>query len=127
MNQIRSPVAEYLTRDLFGAEMFVQSAGIYTGDHDGFMQAVMAERDLDVDAHHPQGLDELEDHFVDLVVTLTRQAHDATVDFFADEAVEIEFWDTENPSVAVGRRDDVLAAYRKTRDELETRIKKRFG
>lgn len=127
MNQIRSPMAEFLARDLFGKEMYVQSAGIYRGDDDGFMQAVMSERKIDVSEHHPETLDDLEDHFFDLVVTLTRQAHDATMDFFNDEAVEIEFWETENPSVALGRREDVLAAYRKTRDELENRIKKRFG
>ena len=127
MNQIRSPMAEFLTRDLFGGKIFAQSAGIYRGDDDGFMQSVMKERNIDVSAHYPETLDELEDHFVDLVVTLTSQAHDAAVDFFKDEAVDIEFWETENPSIAVGRRDDVLSAYRKTRNDLETLIKKRFS
>ncbi|MEM7291046.1 MAG: protein-tyrosine-phosphatase [Pseudomonadota bacterium] len=127
MNQIRSPMAEFLTRDLFGKEMFAKSAGIHSGDEDGFMQAVMAERQIDVSKHHPETLDDLEDHFFDLVVTLTNQAHEATMDFFKDEAVEIEYWETENPSIAVGRREEVLAAYRKTRKELENRIRKRFA
>ncbi len=127
MNQIRSPMAEFLTRELFGSSIHAQSAGLYKGDEDGFMQAVMKERGIDVLTHEPEALSELDDHYVDLVVTLTRQAHDGTVDFFSDEAVEIEFWDIENPSIAVGRRDDVLDAYRRTLQDLETRIRQRFS
>ena len=91
------------------------------------MQAIMQERGIDVSGHEPETLDELEDHFVDLVVTLTTQAHDHTVDFFKDEAVDIEYWPIENPSIAVGRRDDVLATYRKARNDLEKRIRERFS
>lgn len=126
MNQIRSPMAEFLTRDLFGSSVYAQSAGLYRGDEDGFMQAVMKERGIDVSGHVPQTLDELEDHYVDLVITLSSQADDGTTDFFKDEATEIEFWDIENPSIAVGRREEVLDAYRRTREDLETRIIARF-
>ncbi len=127
MNQIRSPMAEFLTRDIFGSSIYAQSAGLYKGDEDGFMQAVMQERGIDVSSHEPESLNELDDHYVDLVVTLTGQAHDGTVDFFKDEPVEIEFWDIENPSIAVGRRDEVLDAYRSTLRDLEKRIRARFG
>jgi len=114
-------------RNLYGDRIYAQSAGIYKGDEDGFMQAVMAERGIDVSSHEPETLAELEDHFVDLVITLTQQAYDESLDFFKDEAVEVEFWDTINPSIAVGRREQVLSAYRETRDQLEAQIKKRFG
>lgn len=127
MNQIRSPMAEFLTRDIYGSKIYVQSAGIYTGDRDAFMHAVMQERNIDCTSHEPESLEQLEDAFVDLVVTMTEQADDACRDFFKDQPVEIEFWDTENPSIAVGNREAVLAAYRKTRIELEKRIKQRFG
>ncbi|MEM7215028.1 MAG: low molecular weight phosphatase family protein [Pseudomonadota bacterium] len=127
MNQIRSPMAEFLTKDVFGTSIYAQSAGIYKGDEDGFMQAVMQERGIDVSTHEPATLNELEDHFVDLVVTLTEQANDFTRDFFRDEAVDIEFWPVENPSIAVGRREEVLATYRKTREDLESRIRERFS
>jgi len=127
MNQIRSPMAEFLTQDLFGDKIYAQSAGIYSGDEDGFMHAVMQERGINASCHTPETLEQLEDSFVDLVITLTSQAHDGTVDFFKNQPVEIEFWETENPSVAVGKRDTVLAAYRKTREQLEKRIRERFG
>lgn len=127
MNQIRSPMAEFLTQNLFGDKIHAQSAGIYAGDEDGFMQAVMRERGIDASAHEPETLEQLEDSFVDLVITLTHQAHEGTVDFFKNQPVDIEFWETENPSIAVGRREEVLAAYRKTREQLEQRIRVRFG
>ncbi len=126
MNQIRSPMAEFLMRDLLGDKVFVQSAGLYTGDEDGFMQAIMAERNIDVSSHIPESLDELEDSFVDLVITLTEQARDGCEDFFRDQAVQLEHWETENPSITLGNREAVLAAYRKTRKELEKRIRDRF-
>lgn len=126
MNQIRSPMAEFLVKDIYGSSIYAQSAGIYIGDKDGFMQAVMAERGIDVSAHEPESLEQLEDSFVDLVITLTTQANDATVDFFKGQPVEIEFWDTENPSIAVGKREIIIAAYRKTREQLEKRIRERF-
>ncbi len=127
MNQIRSPMAEFLTRDICGSSIYAQSAGIYKGDEDGFMQAVMKERGIDTSEHEPETLEELKDHFVDLVITLTTQARDHVSDYFSDEAVEVEHWDIENPSIAVGRREEVLATYRKTREELERRIRERFN
>lgn len=127
MNQIRSPMAEFLTKELFGDKIYAQSAGIYAGDEDGFMQAVMEERGIDATSHEPETLQQLEDSYVDLVITLTSQAHEGTVEFFKNQPVDIEFWETENPSIAVGKRDIVLAAYRKTREQLEARIKVRFG
>ena len=54
MNQIRSPMAEFLTQKHFGTSIYAQSAGIYRGDEDGFMQAVMAEKDIDVSNHTPE-------------------------------------------------------------------------
>jgi len=127
MNQIRSPIAEFLTRDIYGSKIYAQSAGIYIGDSDPFMHSVMEERKIDSTSHEPESLEQLEDSFVDLVIMLTTQAKDACEDFFKGQSVTLEFWDTENPSIAVGNRQSVLAAYRQTRIELEDKIRKRFG
>lgn len=127
MNQIRSPMAEFLTKDIFGSDIYAQSAGIYTGDEDGFMQAVMLERNIDVSTHVPEALHQLDDSYADLIITLAEQARDATHDFFQGQSVEIEHWPIDNPSIAVGRRDEVLNAYRQTRIELERRIRERFS
>lgn len=127
MNQIRSPMAEFLTRDLFGHNIFAQSAGLQKGGDDGFMHSVMKERNIDVSAHEPEALDDLEDHFVDLVITLTPGAQEACEAFFKDEAVDMEYWPTDNPADVSGRREEMLEAYRRTRNALEARIQERFG
>lgn len=120
-------MAEFLVRDIYGSKIYAQSAGIFIGDRDSFMHAVMEERNIDCTAHEPESLEQLEDAFVDLVITMTQQADDACREFFQDQPVEIEFWETENPSIAVGNRDAVLATYRQTRNQLEKQIRERFG
>lgn len=127
MNQIRSPMAEFLVRDIFGDAIKAESGGIYVGDEDGFMLAVMKERGIDVTSHQPTSLEEHDFSGVDLIVALTTQAHDATVEFVLGKPIAVEYWPTENPSIAVGNREVILDAYRQTRDELEKRIKERFA
>ena len=126
MNQIRSPMAEFLAKDILGAVVYAQSAGVLSGDVDGFMQAVMKERGIDVSNHQPVSLEELEDTYVDLIVTLTQEAHERTQEFMRGQAVKIEFWPVPNPSSVGGKREDILQAYRQTRDTLEKRIRDRF-
>ena len=126
MNQIRSPMAEFLTRNLFGKSVFALSAGLERGDEDGFMRAVMAEKNIDVSGHVPETLENLEDHFFDLVVALTQAAREECHTLFENEAVEIEYWSVRNPSSTIGRREEILQSYRETRDEIERRIIERF-
>ena len=127
LNQIRSPMAEFLVKDIYGDQIYAQSGGIEEGDVDGFMQAVMKERGIDVTNHIPRSLQQLDDTFADLVITLSPAAHRETLDYMEGQAVEIEYWPTRNPSDTVGRREDILEAYRQTRDELEDKIRERFG
>ena len=127
LNQIRSPMAEFLTRDIYSGKIFSQSAGVEAGGEDGFMQAAMLERGIDTSSHEPITIEEIDDIYVDLIVTLTERAHEHTLKFVADQSAAVEFWPIENPSRTMGRRDEILEAYRKTREVLEARIRERFG
>ena len=127
LNQIRSPMAEFLVRDIYGSKIYSQSAGTDAGGEDGFMQAAMLERGIDTSAHEPTTIEEIDDIYVDLIVTLTENAHEHTLKLVADQAVAVEFWPIENPSRTMGRREEILEAYRKTRDVLEAKIRERFG
>ena len=40
--------------------------------------------------------------------------------------MDIEYWPTLDPTLAMGARDAVLEAYRAVRDALEARILRRF-
>ena len=127
MNAIRSPMAEYLTRTLFASQVYARSAGVSAGDSDSFMHAVMAERGISMEGHHPATLDELGDSFFDLVVTLSPEAHHRVLQMLRSHAVDVEYWPTMDPSTIAGKREQVLDAYRQTRDKLEQRIISRFG
>ncbi len=127
MNSIRSPMAENLTRSIFGKQIYARSAGVAAGNADPFMQAVMDERGIPMAAHTPMTLDELGEGYFDLVVTLSPEAHHRVLQLMRSQASEVEYWPTMDPSTVAGKREQVLDAYRQTRDRLEERIKNRFG
>lgn len=127
MNCIRSPMAEQLAKDMFPGQLFVESAGAVTGEPDGFAISVMAERGIDISGHVPKTLEELEDDYFDLIVTLSPQAHHKVMDFVSGSSVDVEYWPTMDPTTVAGSREQVLDAYREVRDWLEGRIRERFG
>ena len=127
MNCIRSPMAEYLTRHLFGSMIHVASAGVNSGDLDPFAASVMEERGVPMKAHHSKTLDELEESWFDLVVTLTPEAHHKALELTRTQPVEVEYWATLDPSTVAGNREQILQSYREVRDRLESRIRERFG
>ncbi|MCU0790808.1 MAG: protein-tyrosine-phosphatase [Nitratireductor sp.] len=127
LNSIRSPMAENLTRALYGSAVYARSAGVNAGDPDPFAAAVMAERGVPMLDHHPVTLDELGETYFDLVVTLSPEAHHRALELLRSQAVDVEYWPTMDPSTVAGNREQVLDAYRQTRDRLEERIRRRFG
>lgn len=127
MNAIRSPMAQALTRKLFGQRIFVQSAGVLAGNQDGFMQQVMAELDVDMTHHEPKTMEELEDDYFDLIITLSPEAHHRSLDWASAQSVDVEYWPTMDPSTVAGSRQQVIHAYREARDSLKKRIQKRFN
>ncbi len=126
-NVIRSPMASEITRYLFPKRVYAKSAGVRAGEKDGFAIAVMDEIGLDVERHTPLQLDDIEDTAFDLIVTLAPEAHHKALEFTRSMAIDVEYWPTEDPSIAVGSREQRLDAYRRVRDGLMQRIKTRFG
>ena len=49
------------------------------------------------------------------------------LELLRSQAVDVEYWPTMDPSTVAGNREQVLDAYRQTRDRLEERIRRRFG
>jgi len=128
-NRVRSPMAEGLMKLMFGERVYVDSCGLRLdeeGEPDPFVVAVMDELGVDVSRHRPKTFDAVEDSF-DLVVSLTPEAQHRAVELARHNAVELEYWPTHDPTLAMGSRDAVLAAYRETRDALAARIRSRFG
>lgn len=126
MNAIRSPMAEAIAREMLPRGTYVASAGVRAGERDPFVDAVLEEIGLSLGRRQPQTLDELEDDFFDLVVTLAPEAHHAALELTRSSAVEVVYWPMPDPTVATGRREQILGAYREVRDRLRRLIAERL-
>ena len=126
-NAVRSPMAETLARDILGPGVFVASAGVRPGERDPFVDAVLAEDGLALGSHQPHTLEDLEDSYFDLIVTLAPEAHHAALELTRTLAVDVEYWPTPDPTAATGSREQILSAYRDVRDRLKSRMRRRFA
>lgn len=129
LNAVRSPMAEALTKHLYGARFFIDSAGLEPAERDQFAIAVMAEIGIDMSLDHPLAIDAVDIGSFDLVISLTPESCARATELAHAQAVDIEFWPTLDPFAAgeVGSREQRLMAYRRLRDELRALIIKRFG
>jgi protein-tyrosine-phosphatase len=125
-NAVRSPMAEALLKFLAGRRVYVVSAGVRAGEPDPFAAAVMEELGIDLAAHRPRSLDELDDISFDLIVSLSPEAHHKALQLAEGYAIDVEYWPTPDPTLAHGSREQILDAYRGVRDGLFRRIKVRF-
>ncbi|HWD13961.1 low molecular weight phosphatase family protein [Pseudochrobactrum sp. sp1633] len=126
MNAIRSPMAEVLTRSLAGGKIYVASAGVTRGERDMFVDAVLEEDGLSLKERQPVGLEELNDGYFDLIITLTPQAHHVVLERMRGFAANVEYWPMPDPTLVTGSREQRLAAYRDVRDRLKRKITERF-
>lgn len=131
-NSIRSPMAEALMKNLVGTKIFVQSAGVKgDNDVDGFAVSVCKELDVELSKHKSRSFEELEDwgdHLdsFDLVVALSPTSYRRIAELTKSTAVDVEYWETADPTGTGENREDKLAAYRAVRDDIIANIKKRF-
>jgi len=127
MNSVRSPMAEGILKFLHGTRIYVDSVGVRSTEVDGYAIAVMDEIGIDISRHNAKTFDDLEDDYFDLIIPLSPEAQHRAVEMTRVMAVEIEFWNTFDPSVIDSDdRDARLAAYRQVRDQLMERIEARF-
>lgn len=123
MNTVRSPMAESIAKHLFGRDIYFQSAGVRSGDLDGFAVAAMDEIGIDMSRHKPHTFEEIEDANFDVIVTLSPEAHHRALEFTRTMAVDVIYWPTMDPTAVQGSRESILEAYRGVREGLMERIK----
>lgn len=124
MNSIRSPIAAAIARKVLPPGIFIDSAGVRRGERDPFVDAVLAEIGLSLDDHQPRTLEDLADTYFDLIITMAPQAHHAALELTRSSAIEVEYWPTADPSTVSGSRQQILAAYRETRDRVAADIER---
>jgi len=127
MNSVRSPMAEGILKFLHGNRIYVDSVGVRNTDVDGFAVTVMDEIGIDISRHNAKTFDDLDDDYFDLIIPLSPEAQHRAVEMTRVMAVDIEFWNTFDPSVIESEsREAKLDAYRQVRDQLMNRIRIRF-
>ena len=126
MNAIRSPMAEVLAKTMLPQGTYVASAGVRPGERDPFVDVVLEEIGLTAGRHQPHTLDELEDDYFDLIVTLAPEAHHAALELTRSMAVDVVYWPTPDPTVATGTREQIVSAYREVRNHLAALIEQRL-
>ncbi|WP_419797732.1 MAG: low molecular weight phosphatase family protein [Terasakiella sp.] len=127
MNAIRSPMAEGIMKLLHGRQIYVDSCGVRLGQEiDGFVMEVMDEIGVDMSKHKPKTFDQLEDSFYDRIITLSPEAHHHALEMAAYMDCDVTLWNTFDPSLETGSRDQRLEAYRTVRDQLMMQIKRAF-
>jgi arsenate reductase len=132
-NAVRSPMAEGIMKKYYGTRIFVQSAGVRSEHEiDGFSVTVCAEIGVQLEKHRVRSFHELEEwgdriESYDLIVALSPAAQRQAQEYTRYHAIDVEYWPIFDPTGLGEGRDARLGAYRQARDQIETRIRARFG
>jgi arsenate reductase len=120
-NSCRSQMAEGFLRS-FDPELEVFSAGtIPAGEVHPLAVQVMREAGIDISANRPKSVDEFLSRPFDYVVTVCDGANESCPMFSGEvkQRLHIGF---DDPAGATGSSDEVLAVFRRVRDEIEARF-----
>ena len=116
-NSARSQMAEGIARSLLPDTVKVSSAGSRPAEVRPLAVEALKEIGIDISAQRAKGLDSIDQDSVDLVITL---CHDQVCPYFPGRVEQLH-WPLDDPAAA-----DNLDAYRRTRDELTTRLRRLF-
>ena len=122
-NSARSPMAEGLARRLLPPGVRVLSGGSEPAAQvNPYAVRVMEEIGIDISKHRPRAVSDVPWGDIDTVITLCEE--EACV--VPAPGVTREGWNLPDPAAAEGSDEEILAAFRRTREELKTRIEQ-FG
>lgn len=122
-NAARSQMAEGMVNDITEGDYKASSAGTKPSRVHPMAIEAMAEIGIDISRQRSKRLDEFEGQEFDLVVTLCSEAEEICPFFPGKEHIHMGF---EDPAAAQGSHDEVLAAFRRVRDELRAWIEAKF-
>ena len=127
-NAVRSPMAEFIAKNIIEKNIKINSVGIHDdlGDINPFTVSVLNEIGLDISNHIPKHHKDLDSLSFDLFVTLSPQAHEWALEYNKKNPIPIENWPTLDPTQSRGNRENIMTAYRSVRDGLETKIRNRL-
>ena len=132
-NAVRSPMAEGMMKKLHGHDIYVQSAGVMNDlDIDGFTIAVCAELGIELSRHRTRSFEEMKQwgddlEQFDLIVALSPASQRMAMELARHAHIAVEYWPIMDPTGLGEGRDQKLASYRLSRDQIMAKLKTRFG
>lgn len=117
-NSCRSHIAEGILRQAAGDFLEVHSAG---SNPAGYVHPlaiqVMKEIGIDISGHRSKHLNEFLNTKIETVITVCDNA-DKNCPFFPGQ-VNRHHWPFEDPAKAVGSEEEILAVFRRVRDQIK--------
>ena len=119
-NSCRSQMAEGIVNHFLSQRVQAFSAGTEATKVNPKAIAIMAEIGIDITGHHSKTMDEFSGESFDYVITLCGDAFEKCPLFFGGvERLHIGFHD---PSKATGTDEEVMADFRRVRDDIKTTL-----
>lgn len=119
-NSARSQMAEGLLRAMAGERFEVFSAGTEKTRVQPLAIEAMREIGIDISDHTSKTLDAFGNDSFDFVITVCDRANESCP-LFPGKTQRIH-WSFDDPTAAQGSDEERLAAFRRIRDEIRTRI-----
>ncbi len=132
-NAVRSPMAEGIMKKLYGTAAYVQSAGVANDlEIDGFSIAVCEEIGVELSAHRSRSFDEMSKwgddlSSFDLVVALSPLSRERALELTRVYHLDVLYWPVDDPTQMNGTREQRLAGYRRSRDQIMTYMTDLWG
>ncbi|MGC4097949.1 MAG: arsenate reductase ArsC [Nitrospira sp.] len=120
-NSCRSQMAEGWLRHLAGDRFEVVSAGTHPVGLNPYAVTVMGEAGVDISNHVSERVDPYLNQHFHHVITVCDLAQE-TCPVFPGAATKLH-WSFVDPAQATGTYEDKLIIFRKTRDEIASRIR----
>jgi arsenate reductase (thioredoxin) len=119
-NSARSQMAEGFARSFGGTRVEAHSAGVEPSRLNPVAVAVMQERGIDISDHRSKAFDWDLARQMDVVVTVCGHANESCP--VLPPEVKRLHWPLEDPAAATGTDDEILATFRRIRDQIESQV-----
>lgn len=120
-NSCRSQMAEGLARELGQGRFEVYSAGLIPAGVNPYAVKVMNERGIDISSQRSEAIDEKLLKEMDIIITLCGHAEASCP--ATPPHIRRYHWPVNDPVGTIGTEEEILSAFRKTRDEIEEKIR----
>ena len=126
-------MAEGIMKKLYGTGTYVQSVGVINDlEIDGFSIAVCDEIGVELSRHRSRSFDEMERwgddlSSFDLIVALSPASQRRALELTRLFHLTVEYWPILDPTGIGETREMKLVSYRQTRDQILSKLRKKWG